>query len=87
MPIYTYTTIETNGSEPEIFEVEQPISAPPLEKHPVNGKPVKRIYDSPNINIQYTLGRERELSDTTKIKKAGFKIFERDKISKQYFEK
>lgn len=87
MPIYTYTTIEPDGTEPEIFEVEQSITAKPLEFHPENNKPVKRIYDSPNINIQWTQGKEKKLSDIANIKKAGFKVLQKDPISNTYYEK
>ena len=54
MPIYTYVTIEPDGSEGEVFEVEQSIKSPILTKQPENGKPVKRVYESTNINDQYT---------------------------------
>ncbi len=87
MPIYKYVTIEVDGSEGEIFEVEQNITSPILVSHPENGKRVKRIYDSPNINKDYTPGKEKSLSDMTRIKKAGFRVLEKDKISGKYFEK
>ena len=85
MPIYTYVTIEPDGSEGEVFEVEQSIKSPTLTKHPENGKPVKRVYESPNINDQYTPGKEKSLSDITRIKKAGFEVLKKDKISGGYY--
>ncbi len=87
MPIYKYVTIEPDGSEGEIFEVEQSIKSPVLKKHPENGKPVKRIFEKPNINIEYTPGREKSLSEISRIKKAGFVVLEKDKISGKYFKK
>ncbi len=87
MPIYRYITIEDDGSEGEIFEVEQSITSTPITTHPENGKRVKRIFDSPNINIEYTAGKEKSLSDISRIRKAGFRILEKDKISGKYFDK
>ncbi len=87
MPIYRYITIESDGSEGDVFEVEQSISSPALTSHPENGKKVRRIYDSPNINTDYTPGKEKSLSDVSRIKRAGFRILEKDKISGKYFEK
>lgn len=84
MPVYRYAVIEDDGSEGEVFEVEQSINSPVLKKHPENGKRVKRIFDLPNINTKYTPGKERTLSDTAKIKKAGFQILQKDKISGKY---
>lgn len=84
MPVYRYITIEPDGGEGEAFEVEQPITAKPLERHPENGKPVKRVYDKLNINIEYTKGRENALSDVKRIKKAGFEILQKDKVSGKY---
>jgi len=87
MPIYKYIVIEDDGSEGEIFEVEQSIKSKPITRHPESGKRVKRVFDAPNINIEYTAGKEKSLSDVGRIKKAGFRILEKDKISGKYFEK
>jgi|GEM_PF-6734257 len=83
MPIYRYKVIETG----EIFEVEQKISSQSITEHPVTKQKVERIYDSPNLNKTYTAGWERKLSDTANIKKAGFEILEKDKISGKYFKR
>lgn len=80
MPIYTYVTIEPDGSEGEVFEVEQSIKSPVLTRHPENGKPVKRVYESPNINDEYTPGKEKSLSDITRIKKPDLKSLKRTKF-------
>jgi len=87
MPVYKYITVESDGSEGEIFEVEQSMSAKPIERHPENGKKVRRIFDIPNICDEYTPGKEKALSDITRIKKAGFEILEKDKLTGKYFRK
>lgn len=87
MPIYRYQTIEPDGGEGEIFEVEQPASSPALKTHPENGKKVRLLYDSFNIQTQYTKGREQRLSDAKYIKSRGFEVLEKDKISGKYFKK
>ncbi len=86
MPVYKYAVIEKDGSEGEVFEVEH-ASSKTLKTHPENGKPVRRVFESPNLNSQYTPQKEKALSDIKKIKKAGFKVLEKDKISGKYFEK
>ena len=87
MPIYRYITIEPDGSEGEEFEVEQSITSEPLKFHPENNKPVKRIYDKLNINVEYTAGKEKSLSDISRIKKAGFTVLEKDKLTGNYYRK
>ena len=87
MPIYRYITLEADGSEGEIFEVEQSANSPALKTHPENGKRVRRIYEAPNIQTQYTRGREKKLSDIKYIKSKGFEVLEKDKISGKYFKK
>lgn len=87
MPIYRYITIEDDGSEGEEFEVEQSINSAPLSRHPENDKVVKRIYDKLNINIEYTAGKEKSLSDISRIKRAGFTVLEKDKLSGKYYKK
>lgn len=84
MPIYKYITIEPDGSEGDVFEVEQPAGSGPIKKHPENGKPVKRVFEAPNINIEYTPGKEKSLSDVARIKKAGFKILQKDNLTGNY---
>ncbi len=87
MPVYRYVTVEPDGSDGEIFEIEQDINAPLLKFHPTNGKNVRRIYDYPNINIDYTPGKMQSLSEVSRIKKAGFRVIEKDVVSGKYFEK
>ena len=43
MPTYVYEVVEKNGVGGERFEVIQPMSAEPLTKHPIDGKPVRRV--------------------------------------------
>lgn len=85
MPIYRYITIEPDGTEGEEFEVEQSISAEPLKFHPENNKPVKRVYDKLNINVEYTRSHENALSDMKRIKRAGFTVLQKDKLTGKYF--
>ena len=87
MPIYTYAVINEDGSNGEVFEVEHSADRPLLQTHPENGKPVRRVYESPNFNTEYTPQKEKSLSDISRIKKAGFEILEKDKISGKYYKK
>ncbi len=87
MPIYRYITIEEDGSEGEEFEVEQSIISEPLLRHPENGKMVKRVYDKLNINIEYTAGKEKSLADIGRIKRAGFTVLEKDRVTGSYYKK
>lgn len=44
MPVYVYETVPQQEDEtPERFEVYQSIKADPMQVHPENGKPVRRI--------------------------------------------
>jgi len=44
MPTYVYETIPRDSSEePERFEIRQRITEPALKKHPLSGKPVRRV--------------------------------------------
>ncbi|MFI3290890.1 MAG: hypothetical protein R3Y46_03310 [Opitutales bacterium] len=80
MPIYTYEVIDTK----EVFEVEQSINSKPIEFHPENGLKVRRIYSNVNINSRYTKSKENKLSDVSNIKKAGFKVLQKDKATGNY---
>ncbi len=84
MPIYTYQVIEDDGSEGEIFEVEQSMKEPTLTVHPVTGKRVKRVYHPPNLAYKHTPGRIRNLTADENVEKAGFTKYVRDKVTGQY---
>jgi predicted nucleic acid-binding Zn ribbon protein len=44
MATYIYKTIpQSEGEEPEYFEIQQSMKDAPLTHHPVNGKPVHRV--------------------------------------------
>ena len=39
MPVYTYHILNDDGTKGDYFEVEHPISEPPLEKYSITGEP------------------------------------------------
>ncbi len=79
MPTYVYEVIESDGSGGERFEVIQPMSADPLEKHPLTGVPVRRVITSFHVAGGWSdIGMQGKLSDKnldrmgfTKYVKAG----------------
>ncbi|MEM9226462.1 MAG: zinc ribbon domain-containing protein [Verrucomicrobiota bacterium] len=84
MPIYVYRILKDDGSEGETFEVEQPMSAPALEKHPVSGERVERVYLPPNLTTKYTPGGTQKKLSNENVEKAGFTKYERDKLTGSY---
>ena len=44
MPLYLYQEILDDGSDGELLEIEQPMSAPTLAKHPLTGRPLRRVH-------------------------------------------
>ncbi len=77
MPVYRYQVV-TDDDSGEIFEVEQSIDSPTLEKHPLTGKPVHRVYDAPNLSTQHTEGKTKRTLDPGNLEKHGFSKYERD---------
>ncbi len=84
MPIYIYQEILANGADGERFEIEQPMSAKPLEHHPVTGRPVRRVYEAPNVSTKYTEGHTRQMLQEKNVEKAGFTKYVRDKQTGTY---
>lgn len=83
MPTYLYQTALPGVDEPP-FEVEHPMSQPPLTEHPVTGEPLRRILHAPNIGTRYSERKIREHTETSKVAKAGFTKYVRDKQTGQY---
>jgi predicted nucleic acid-binding Zn ribbon protein len=64
MPTYVYEVVEEDGADGERFEVIQPMSAEPLTKHPLNGKPVRRVITGFMIAGKWSdMGAKEKLSD------------------------
>lgn len=85
MPVYAYRVILPDGSEGETFEIDQAISDAPLEKHPLDGRPVRRVFSVPNLVTRYS---EREIrkktTDKAYLESKGFTRYEKDKASGTY---
>lgn len=84
MPIYQYQVIMPDGSEGEVFEIEQAMSAPALTVHPHSGAPVRRVYQAPNLTMRYSAGSVQNRLAEDKVEKAGFTRYERDKLTGKY---
>lgn len=84
MPTYVYEVITDDGSEGEIFEILQPMSAEPLKQHPETGQAVRRILQPPNIATRYTDKHLKSKLDTKNVEKQGFTKYERDKLTGKY---
>jgi hypothetical protein len=64
MPTYVYEVVKKNGVGGERFEVIQPMSAEPLTKHPIDGKPVRRVITGFMIAGKWSdMGAQEKLSD------------------------
>jgi len=84
MPIYIYQEMLEDGTEGERFEIEQPMSAAALTQHPLTGRPVKRVYQAPNVSTKYTEGHTRSMLQEKNVEKAGFTKYVRDKQTGTY---
>jgi hypothetical protein len=85
MPTYVYQVINKDGSEGEVFEVEHPMSDPPLKKHPETGQPVRRVYHPPNLGIEHTKGKTDKTLSKDNLERHGFTQYK--KVGKGQYEK
>jgi hypothetical protein len=84
MPIYLYQEILANGTDGELLEIEQPMSAATLTHHPQTGRPLRRVYQAPNLAVQYTAGHTKKILSEKNVEKAGFTKYVRDKQTGAY---
>ncbi|MBC8349991.1 MAG: FmdB family transcriptional regulator [Verrucomicrobia bacterium] len=82
-PIYAYRVIEEDG-EGEIFEIEQSLGSTPISEHPLTGKSVVRILDSPSLSLKHSEEKERRMLSADNLNKSGFSRYERDPGSGVY---
>lgn len=84
MPIYVYQVLREDGSDGEVFEVEQSMSDAPLERHPLSGQRVRRVYQPPNLTTRYAPGATTSKLENKNVEKAGFTKYEKDKLTGKY---
>ncbi len=84
MPIYQYQEIFPDGSAGEQFEIHQGMSDPPLEKHPVDGRPIEKVFARPNLTTQYSDTTNKKLISDENVAQKGFTRYEKDKLTGKY---
>ena len=84
MPVYVYEEILENGEGGELFEVTQSMQEDPLEVHPLSGRPVRRVYQPPNVVSRYSERAVNKSLDPKRVEQAGFTRYEKDKGTGTY---
>ncbi|MFW5883285.1 MAG: FmdB family zinc ribbon protein [Verrucomicrobiota bacterium] len=89
MPTYVYQIIREDAPDAEpdpddVFEIQQPISAPALTHHPETGEPVRRIYSAPNLPTRYNAGATKQKLSGKNLAAHGFTRYERDRSTGTY---
>jgi hypothetical protein len=77
MPTYVYQVIEADGSDGEVFEVEQKMSDPPLAAHPESGLPVRRLIQPPNLPGKWTDRATKNTLSDKNLDRLGFTKYQR----------
>ena len=73
MPIRRYRVLGPDGREAEILEVDQPGDTPDLERHPLDGRELRKLIEAPNVGGKWS---DRTLG--AKLKEGGFRKMEKD---------
>ena len=72
MPLYVYQVVTDDGSEGEVFEVLQGMGEPPLTAHPETGRPVKRVFGTPNAPRGWTDSQAKGKTSDKNLERLGF---------------
>jgi hypothetical protein len=85
MPIYIYQVENADGSDGEVFEVEQSATAAALSVHPLTGAPVRRIFQAPHLAGAHNERLVKtKLHDSAELSRLGFTRYERDSATGSY---
>jgi len=85
MPIYVYREVLEDGSQGEIFEIEQSMRDDALMVHPISGYRVKRVIQAPNINAKHTPGKTKSMLENKNVERMGFTKYEKDRSTGNYY--
>ena len=84
MPTYLYQEVLPDGTPGESFEIHQEMSAPPLEKHPIDGRPIQKVFSTPNLPTKYSDSANKKLLGDENVAARGFTRYEKDKLTGKY---
>lgn len=86
MPVYVYQILQADGTDGDVFEIEQGANDPALTAHPVTGQPVRRVVQAPHLAGQYNERKVRaQVSNPDNLERHGFTRYEKDKVSGKYY--
>jgi len=78
MPLYSYEVIREDGAPGTVFELLQPMDAPPLTRHPETGAPIRRLISAARVAGKNTdRAINRTLRDNKRLEQLGFTKYER----------
>jgi hypothetical protein len=84
MPINIYEILENGRPTGELLEVEQRLSDSPLTHHPITKQQIRKQLSTPNLNIEYTDGKEKRLNESQYVEQKGFLKYEKDPATGHY---
>lgn len=86
MPTYVYEVLDREGrGTGRTFELVQPITAEPLQRHPETGEPVRRVPQAVRIAGQWSDLKARSQLSNKNLERLGFTKYE--KRGKGYMER
>jgi predicted nucleic acid-binding Zn ribbon protein len=86
MPVFQYVVL--SGQEPqEIIEIEQGLSDPPYQTHPITKEPIKRVISSPTLSLRHSDANEKSTLSESNLKKNGFSLYEKSQADGSYHKK
>ncbi len=77
MPTYVYQVINDDGSGGETFEVFQKMADLALTKHPVTGRPVRRVIQAPIIPGHWSDHATKQMLSNENLQRLGFTKYQR----------
>ncbi len=77
MPTYVYQVINDDGSDGDLFEVDQKMSEPPLTKHPETGASVRRVPQAPIIPGHHSDHATKKMLSDKNLDRMGFTKYAR----------
>ncbi|MGF1531733.1 MAG: hypothetical protein ACFCU4_10300 [Puniceicoccaceae bacterium] len=81
MPIFRYAVFDEGGNQVEVYEADQKIGDLPLERHPITGERMERLFDPPNLNVRYPEKTLKTKLEPENLEKKGFTKYLRDPLN------
>jgi predicted nucleic acid-binding Zn ribbon protein len=78
VPIYSFEVLDEQGEVADVIEVTQGMSEPLPTSDPASGRPLRRVFQAPNVATRYTTSIQKNKMSDKNLDRLGFTKYKKE---------